>query len=71
MVMIVPMGYTQLPNHFPKGFWCPGDQKWWYMDPYVCKVRIIIVVLRQVICIIVCGCDYRPPLFVKFIKINI
>jgi len=30
--MIVPMGYTQLPNHFPKGFWCPGR---WYMDPYV------------------------------------
>jgi len=35
------------------------------------KVRVILVVFSQVISIIICGCDYRPPLFVKFIKINI
>jgi len=35
------------------------------------KVSVILMVLSQVICLIVCGCGYRSPLFVKFIKINI
>jgi len=30
-------------------------------------VRVILVVLSQIICFIVCGCDYKLPLFVKFI----
>jgi len=38
------------------------------------KVRLIIVVLGHVICLIICGCDYRLllfVLFVMFIKSNI
>jgi len=73
--MIVPMRYIQLPDYFPNNFWCSGwvikSGIWIHMFD---KVRVILLVLSQVICAIVCCCDYSPPLFVLFvgfIKINI
>ena len=32
-------------------------------------VRVILVVLSQVICIIVCGCDYRPHCLLSLLRL--
>jgi len=69
------MRYSQLSNHFPNKFWCSS----WVIKSGIWihifdKVRVTLVVLGHVICPVVCGCDYRPQLFVlfiRFVKINI
>ena len=33
------------------------------------KVRVILVVLSQVICIIVCSCDYRPYCLLSLLRL--
>jgi len=37
--MIVPMRYNQLPNHFPKGFWCPGGSSKVVVYESICLVK--------------------------------
>jgi len=39
MIMIVPMEYTQLPNHFLKGFWCPSRSSKVVVYGSICLVK--------------------------------
>jgi len=35
----VLMRYTQLPNHFPKGFWCPYGSSKVVVYGFICLVK--------------------------------